>query len=230
MDFCHQWLEEDYNPFFLFNADGKINTLNTSAQFLLGETSMQTIFNLATSYAAASFGFKRTHIDVSYGKYKFFAIEVGYQNEEEIGIRLYRTPSQESNILSVRQDHKLVNIYTLLDLAISTHAINHTTKFVKILDPSLPDVRLNANLLIKYVTDIFALHEESKHVEVKLALKTGEYLKIEGKKFSIFTLTITLDSVTSDTKVGYFSDMAKKMGATFLREESSYLLDMVLYT
>lgn len=230
MTFCQQWLEEDYNPFLLFNSDGKINSLNTAAQFLLSETSVQTLFNLASSYASASFGFKRTHIDISYGKYRFFAIEVGYETEEEIGIRLYRLPSQENNILNVKNNHEQVNIYTILDLTMSTHLINHDTHFDKVFDPSLPDVRLDANLLISYITHVYESYKEAHTIRVVLALKTGEYLKIEGKKYPIFTLSIQSDDAPCIVDESTLTAIAHQMGATLHCDTSAVYLDLVLYT
>ena len=36
MTFDQQWIEFDFNPFVLFSSNGKIISLNTEAQYLLG--------------------------------------------------------------------------------------------------------------------------------------------------------------------------------------------------
>ena len=64
MTFEQQWLEYDYNPFILFDANGKIISLNAEAQFLLGNASAQELFKLCTSYASVSFGFKTTFLEL----------------------------------------------------------------------------------------------------------------------------------------------------------------------
>ena len=93
MTFEQQWIEYDYNPFILFSANGKIISLNAEAQFLLGSTTPSSLFELAQSYASISFGFKTTFIELEYGRYKFFGVTVGYEDEEKIGLKLYQTPS-----------------------------------------------------------------------------------------------------------------------------------------
>jgi len=62
MTFEQQWVEYDYNPFVLFSSNGKIISLNSEAQFLLGATESNTLFELAQTYANVNFGFKTTFI------------------------------------------------------------------------------------------------------------------------------------------------------------------------
>ncbi|HFB53860.1 MAG TPA: hypothetical protein ENJ67_03930, partial [Sulfurimonas autotrophica] len=88
-----QWLEYDYNPFILFNAQGKILSLNAEAQFLLGSANAHELFELAKTYASINFGFKTTFVELEYGRYKFFGLTVGYEDEEQIGIKLYQSPT-----------------------------------------------------------------------------------------------------------------------------------------
>ena len=87
MTFEQQWIEYDYNPFILFSSNGKIVSLNAEAQFLLGTATSRELYELATSYANVTFGFKTTFIDLEFGRYKFFGLTVGYENEDEIGIK-----------------------------------------------------------------------------------------------------------------------------------------------
>ena len=64
MTFEQQWIEYDYNPFVLFSSNVKVLSLNSEAQFLLGFVTTEELFNLATTYANVSFGFKTT-LDLS---------------------------------------------------------------------------------------------------------------------------------------------------------------------
>jgi hypothetical protein len=86
--FEQQWLEYDYNPFILFNSNGKINSLNSEAQFLLGSVEASELFELANSYASLNYGFKTTFLELVFGRYKFFGLTVGYENDEEMGMKL----------------------------------------------------------------------------------------------------------------------------------------------
>ena len=143
MTFEQQWLEYDYNPFILFSSSGKILSLNAEAQFLLGSASTQELFELATSYANVTFGFKTTFLELDFGRYKFFGVTVGYENEEEIGLKLYQSPSFRLN--TPQANGELTNIYTLIDLCIATNSISSSIDFIKEFDPTIPDVFIDTN-------------------------------------------------------------------------------------
>jgi len=114
MTFEQQWVEYDYNPFVLFSSNGKVISLNSEAQFLLGAISTNELFNLASCYSNLSFGFKTTFLDLEFGRYKFFGLTVGYENEDQIGIKLYQTPSFK--IDKPKPTGEFTNVYTLVDL------------------------------------------------------------------------------------------------------------------
>ncbi len=121
MSFFEEWLEFDYNPFILFDTNGKVTYINQEAQYLLGNIRAKEIFELAKSYANHTYGFKTTIIDLTYGSYSFYAITVGYQNDDEIGIRLYKNGAKKFS--NLQECGELTNIYSLLDCA--------TVKFCK---------------------------------------------------------------------------------------------------
>jgi hypothetical protein len=135
MTFEQQWIEYDYNPFVLFSSNGKIISLNAEAQFLLGAVTSDELFKLATTYANVTFGFKTTFIDLEFGRYKFFALTIGYENEDEIGIKFYQAPTFKLN--KNKPIGELTNIYTLVDLCISSNSINSKIKYIKDFDPTI---------------------------------------------------------------------------------------------
>ncbi|MDX1295165.1 MAG: hypothetical protein R3302_02790 [Sulfurimonadaceae bacterium] len=193
MTFEQQWIEYDYNPFILFNSEGKILSLNAEAQYLMGATDASTVYEIAMSYASSSFGFNTTFVDLEFGRFKYFGVTVGYETEEEIGIRLYQTPTFK--FTKPQTDVDLVNIYTLIDLAISSNSIGNTTEFVKDLDPTIPEIRLNANLFIKMLNKIYAsmLHNDS--IKTRLYFRIGEYIRYEGEKYTIFAIEVSAESI-----------------------------------
>jgi hypothetical protein len=207
MTFEQSWIEYDYNPFILFNSSGKIISLNSEAQFLLGIANPNELFDLAQTYASISFGFKTTFVQLEYGRYKFFGITVGYEDEEQIGIKLYQSPSYKLD--AKKPDGQLTNIYTILDLCISSNSINSSVNFTKTYDPTIPEVILESNSIIKLLNKIYAYFAQSESVDTKVFYRVGEHIKFDGKKYSIFSIEISGDTVNS-TKEGEIKAFAEQ--------------------
>ncbi len=188
MTFEQQWQEYDYNPFILFSCDGKILSLNSEAQFLINSFNSKEIFELATTYANVSFGFKTTFLDLEFGRYKFFGLTVGYENEEEIGIKLYQAPSFQLSPTTLSGE--LVNIYTLVDLCISTNSINSNAKFIKELDPTIPEIIVDSNNFIKVLNKVYACFINNEKIFTKIYYKVGEHVKFGDKKYSLFAVEV----------------------------------------
>lgn len=198
MTFEQQWIEYDYNPFILFNSNGKILSLNAEAQFLLGSASNSEIFELATTYASVNFGFKTQFLELEFGRYKFFGITVGYENEDEIGIKLYQAPSFK--VSNPKPVGELINIYTLIDLCISTNSINNHVKFMKDFDPTIPEIIINSNSFIKLLNKIYLVFLNNEEIKTKLFFRIGEHIKFENKKYTLFSIEISAEN-TDDKKM-----------------------------
>lgn len=193
MTFCEKWIEYDYNPYLLFDSNGKILSLNNEAQYLLGYTDTKSLFELAITYANANTGFKTSFIDLEFGRFRFFALMVGYDNEEEIGLRLFQSPAFHYSKPTIKGD--IVNIYTLVDLCISSNSIGTKTNFVKDYDPTIPETRLPTESFIKLLNKVFALHKESQEIITKIYFRVGEYIKTEDKKYTIFTVEVKSENI-----------------------------------
>ncbi|MEA1893147.1 MAG: hypothetical protein U9N33_10625 [Campylobacterota bacterium] len=222
MTFEQQWLEYDYNPFILFSSNGKVLSLNAEAQFLLGVASTAELFELATSYASISFGFKTTFLDLELGRYKFFAITVGYENEEEIGVKLYQAPSFKLN--KQKPIGELTNIYTLVDLCISANSISSDIKYLKEFDPTIPEIIIDANSFIKLLNKIYSCFYENTKIDTKIYYRIGEHIKFEDKmssedkndavkykKYSIFSIEVSAQKIDVK-KVNELEILAKNTG------------------
>lgn len=214
MTFDQQWIEYDFNPFVLFSATGKILSLNTEAQYLLGATNAQSLYEIATTYASSSFGFKTTFLDLEFGRFKFFGITVGYESEEEIGIRLYQLPS--FNLAKQKPQGQLVNIYTLVDLCISSNSIGSSTAYPKELDPTLPDIRLQTELFIKLLNKTYQSFNDNKSILTHLFFRVGEHVKFEGEKYSLFAVEVSAENFNRK----YVSEL------THLAEENHLSIDI----
>lgn len=186
MTFDQQWIEYDFNPFILFSASGKVLSLNTEAQYLLGAVEPLVIYKIAMANANSTFGFKTTFTELEFGRFKFFGITVGYEDEEQIGIRLYQLPSFQ--FTKQKPEGNLVNVYTLIDLCISSNSIGSNIKYLKELDPSIPEIRLQPELFIKLLNKTYQAFSENEAILTRLFFRVGEHIKYEGEKYSLFAI------------------------------------------
>jgi hypothetical protein len=193
MTFEQKWLEYDYNPFILFESSGKIKSVNAEAQFLLGSITPEELFNLATTYANVTFGFKTTFIKLKFGRYHFFALSVGYENDDEIGIKLYQEPSFKLN--NLKPTGELTNIYTLVDLCISTKSINSNINFIKEFDPTIPDIIIDSNYFIKVLSKLYTCFIKNEQINTKLFYRIGEHINFENKKYSLFAIEVSAKEI-----------------------------------
>lgn len=214
MTFDQQWIEFDFNPFILFNASGKIVSLNTEAQYLLGAVEASAVYKIATTYASSSFGFKTTFLELEFGRFKFFGITVGYEDEEHIGIRLYQLPSFQ--FTKQKPEGQLVNVYTLIDLCISSNSIGTQTRFLKELDPTIPEIRLQTELFIKLLNKIYMAMAGNEKITTRLFFRVGEHIKFEGEKYSLFSIEVVSDTIARK----YLPDI------THLAEENNLFTDL----
>lgn len=212
MTFEQQWIEYDYNPFILFNSSGKILSLNSEAQFLLGSVKGSEIFELATSYAKITYGFKTTFIELNFGRHKFFGLTVGYESDEEIGIKLYQKPS--FNVNKPKPTGELTNIYTLVDLCISTNSINSKIRFTKDFDPTIPEIMINSNEFIKLLNKVYTCFSDNEEIQTKIYFRIGEHIKFEDKKYSLFAIEIKASNMKKVNDFKIFAENSNFMVET----------------
>jgi nitrogen-specific signal transduction histidine kinase len=182
------WLEYDLNPFLLFDKSGKVISLNQEANYLLSKIESKKIFNIALSYAPSSFGYETTFITLSLGRFSFFAITIGYQDENRIGIKLYKEVDAKKEIK--HSFGELTNFYTVIDLSLSATFLGKDIKVIKELDPTIPQIRLNINDFVKLFSKILESFQNEKSIRVLFRLKTGEYIKIDNIKYQVVELKV----------------------------------------
>ena len=199
MNFFENWVEMDLNPILSFSSNAKILYSNSEAQFLLNRIKPKEIFDLALTYAPKTFGALTSYIDLTMQNYTFYAITVMYENDEEIHVKLYKSAmvKKESN-LNIKNINT-TNIFTLVDLAISTSKIKSNINFTKKYDPSIPEFKLDANSFIKTLNQVFeAFSNQTKNVSCSILLKVGEHIKIDEKKYSLISVNISSYHKNSD--------------------------------
>jgi hypothetical protein len=201
MSFFEEWVELDLNPILSFSSTSKIIYSNSEAQFLLNRIKQKELFDLALSYAPKTFGAQTSYIDLTIKNYTFYAITVMYENEDEIHMKLYKSAMvKKENNLNIKNINS-TNIFTLVDLAISTSKIKTNINFIKNYDPSIPEFKLDANSFIKTLNQIFEAFKEKENVSCSILLKIGEYIKIDGKKYSLISVEISSNEKTDFTHI-----------------------------
>ncbi len=226
MEFLEKWIEYDYNPWILFDSNGRVKTLNQEAQFLLAEATVKEIFDLAVAYANISYGFKTTMLDLNYGRYEFFGIMVGYEDNDTIAIRLYQKPPERISNPQI-ENMSFHNIYTLIDLAVSTNSIGRRNGFTTSLDPTFPEMKIHPEEFVKLMTEIFLCFRDTEPVEICMTLKTGETLKFEKRRYPIFQIAVRGD-LEESCNLSQLSALAKKLNGYVARKEKRILLEAPL--
>ena len=224
MSFFEEWIELDLNPILSFSSTSKIIYSNSEAQFLLNRIKQKELFDLALSYAPKTFGALTSYIDLTIKNYTFYAITVMYENEDEIHMKLYkRAMVKKENTLNIKNIN-VTNIFTLVDLSISTSKIKSDINFIKNYDPSIPEFKLDASSFIKTLNQIFDAFKGNKNVSCSILLKIGEYIKIDEKKYSLISVEISTD------KENDFSSLNIKENNSFIltKDDTKVTIDLPL--
>jgi hypothetical protein len=186
-NFYEQLLEHDLNPFLLFDSHGKVKSYNKEAEFLLNFVSVKELFDLAVANASVSFGFNHKYLTLKYNKQSYYGILVGYINDDELALRLYKEVSNNANVIN-NEKLKLVNIYSLIDLSKNSTLLNSDLKIKELYDISIPEIKLNINDFLLCLNDCFALFHDTRKISLTIHIKIGEYEIINNKKCKIIAL------------------------------------------
>lgn len=224
MSFFEEWVELDLNPIISFNTNAKIIYSNSEAQFLLSRIKQKELFDLALKYAPKTFGAETSYIDLTIKNYTFYAITVMYQNEDEIHMKLYKSAMvKKESKLNIKNINN-TNIFTLVDLAVSSNKTKTNINYTKNYDPSIPEFKLDASSFIKTLNQSFDCFKESSSIICSIKLKIGEYIRIDGKKYSLISVEISSD------KKGEFSSITYKDDSSFIVtcEDTKITIDLPL--
>ncbi len=179
------FIEYDANPFILFNSKGKIVYLNYSAEMLMGSCSTKELFDITLSYAPKNFGYKKTLIDLSFGYFEFYAINVSYFNEEEIAIHLYNRPMVKLNREIHLEGYSLTDINLLFEANIELFKMQYSGKLKLITDYELPKLYIHQNNFSLLIRKIFEQMKQSSKIEIKIKIKIGEVIVINKNRYPI---------------------------------------------
>jgi len=190
-----QILENDLNPFMVFDTNGGLKDFNKEAEFLFSYVLPKELFDLAIANASKSYGTQKKFIPLSYDKLKFYAILVNYLDDEYIALKLYKEVCNEEQIVYDDKQLEYVNIFSLIELSKTTNLLQYDIKLSEDYDISIPEIKLYVNDLLISLNDIFLLLTKNKKLNIKVFIKIGEYEIIEQKKHQIIAIEFIANNI-----------------------------------
>lgn len=193
------FVEWDNSPFILFNNSGKILYLNNAAEILFGYVSKKELYDIAVSYAPQSFGYKTTSLTLNYDSFMFHAITIGYENEEQISIRLYNTPRTKPTKKLETDKFIMTDINILLEANIALFQTKNTNPLKLLTDQDLPPFKLDQNNFSKLLRKVLNAFRSSDSIDISLKLLIGQHVIIDDKKEPLIQLSIEANGRYNDT-------------------------------
>lgn len=192
------FVEWDNSPFILFNDKGKILYLNNAAELLFGYVSKKELYDIALSYAPQTFGYKTTALTLNYDSFIFHAITVGYENEEQISLRLYITPRAKPKRKLETDKFITTDINILLEANIALFKTKNTNPLKLLTDQDLPAFKIDQNNFSKLLRKALDAFRSSDSIDISLKLLIGQHVIIDEKKESIVQLYIQANGRYTD--------------------------------
>ncbi len=192
------FVEWDNSPFILFSNQGKILYLNNAAEILFGYVSKQELYDIALAYAPQSFGYKTTTLTLSYDSFNFYAVTVGYENEEHISIRFYNTPRVKSSAPLESGKLMTTDINILLEANIALFKTKNSNKLQLLTDQDIPSFKIDQNNFSKLLRKVLDAFRSSDSINISLKLLIGEHVIILDKKEPIVQLSIEANGRYND--------------------------------
>jgi len=222
-DFYEELIENDLNPYLLFDSNGKVKSYNKEAEFLLNFVSIRELFELAVSNASINFGFNQKYISLKYNKQSYYAILVGYANEDEIALRLYKVVSNYTTTIN-NNKLKMVNIFSLIDLSKNSTLLQSDLIIDELYDISIPEMKININDFLLCLNSCFEYFKDDKKISLQVQIKIGEYEVIENKKYKIVALSFIADKkVVIDSAL---EQKASKANANIFFNQNELLIEL----
>lgn len=192
------FVEWDNNPFILFSDQGKILYLNNAAEILFGYVSKKELYDIALSYAPQNFGYKTTSLTLNYDTFMFHAVTVGYENEEQISLRLYNTPRIRP-ARKIETDKLIVtDINILLEANIALFRTKNSNPLKLLTDQDLPPFKIDQNNFSKLLRKVLDAFRASDSIDISLKLLFAQHVIIEDKKISLVQLSISANGRYAD--------------------------------
>ncbi len=180
--------EMDNNPLIVFNSNGKIIYLNDNAEILMGYAKKSDIYKLTINNAAKDYGIKHTKMELHYKHLNFYAISVGYSNDEWIAIRLYYRPLSRKYSKYNIEEQVVTDVNKMLSVAIHQFTIDKTIDIRLFADSEIPATLLNQNNFLKLLRKSLSLFKANTYLDITLKLDIGDQIIVNNKSYKIIIL------------------------------------------
>jgi len=214
------FVEWDNSPFILFNNNAKVLYLNHAAEILFGYVSKKELYDIAVAYAPQTFGYKTTALTLTYDSFIFYAVTIGYENEEQISIRLYNTPRKKPTKKLETDKFIMTDINILLEANIALFKTKNTNPLRLLTDQDLPPFKLDQNNFSKLLRKVLNAFRSSDSIDISLKLLIGQHVIIEGKKEPLVQLSIEANGRYNDMDDEIHSLSAESQIKSLLKERS----------
>ena len=217
------FIENDINPFILFNNNGKILYLNSASEVLLGYVSRKELYDITLSYAPKDFGFRTTRLELEYDTFLFYAFTISYDNENEIALHLYHKPRIEVNSSLEMDKYHITDINILLEANISLFKLQNDNELSLLVDQDIPLFKIDQNQFSKLLRKTLESFIVSDSISISLTLKIGEYIIISNKKEHIIELRVEANVRYKNLDVEIKKIAHANHISTIFKENSIYL-------
>jgi hypothetical protein len=182
--------DNDINPIFVFNNDGKVIYANKTAQLISGIHIAKKLFALSLSYAPKNYGKSINYIDTNYGDDSFYGFMIIYENDEELHLKLYKKPPAP-----IKNTQLLGYTKSDFNMLLSANIeINNTNKNLTITtDYDIPLFFIHQNNFCIIVREIFTSLKNSSFINISVQIKMGAMIIIDKQKCYIICLNIKFE-------------------------------------
>ena len=182
-----KWIQNDINPFIIFSNKGKILYLNDEAEYFLTFVNEKEIFEFAINNANTQKGIFTTFKEYKFDKFEFSAVSIGYEDDEKIGIKLYKvlTPVKSKTIDGLEK----INIFFIYDFCRNYIFLDEKIEFIDEFDIDIPEFYSNKDKLIKILNEIFSKCN-SKKIKTIIKYEIGEKLKVNNQIYGVISIEI----------------------------------------
>jgi len=176
------WCEYDINPLIIFDEKGHIKYCNQEAEIFLSYINHKEVFQFVINNASNQPGIRTEFKKIKFQEFEFNGFSIGYQNEKEIGIRLFINTSSHSIDFSSLEE---IDLAMLINFAIEYLKLKKNIEVKTYFDPSIPPLLVNKKALLDLLLEII----DNKAI-ISTKINIGEYIKIQNKKYQIVEINI----------------------------------------
>jgi hypothetical protein len=202
------FVDWDNSPFVLFDYRGKILYLNNAAELLFGYVGKKELYDLALAHAPKTFGYKTTTVRLDYDNFSFYAVTVGYENEEQLSLRLYHMPRTKPTTDMPKDNLTETDLNVLLEANIALFKTKNKNHLELLTDPDIPSLMLDQNRFSKLLRKTLDAFRASDSIRITLKLLIGEHIVIEDGKYPIAQLSVVANGryTDGDDTIRHLSD------------------------